>query len=123
MSVIIDEKELGKALKSEQDTIEIEGDLAKKIIRIRATGKVAWAVAIGAIGIAVTSILLAPSTGGASTTVNLFAAPIAVGILGGAATISAITIAVGAGSIGALGALRKYKEISREGNRLVLKRR
>ena len=31
------EKELGEALKNDQDRIEIEGDLAKKVIRIKAT--------------------------------------------------------------------------------------
>ncbi len=47
------EQELGEALKNDTDTIVIEGDLAKKVVRIRATGKVAWAIAIGAIAIAV----------------------------------------------------------------------
>lgn len=35
------EKELGKALHDEEDSIEIEGDLSNKVIRIKATGKVA----------------------------------------------------------------------------------
>jgi hypothetical protein len=38
------EKEFGDALKREDDSIEIIGDLAKKTIRLRATGNVAWTV-------------------------------------------------------------------------------
>ncbi|WP_275897270.1 hypothetical protein [Helicobacter suis] len=36
------EEELARAIKEGRDTIEIEGDLATKTIRIKATGKVAW---------------------------------------------------------------------------------
>jgi hypothetical protein len=39
-------------------TIEIEGDLAKKIIRLKATGNVAWAIAIAAIGMAVVVLIV-----------------------------------------------------------------
>jgi hypothetical protein len=60
-------------------------------------------------------------TGGSSTTVSLIAAPGAVGILGGATTLSAIGIAVAAGGVGALNKLRKYRMISRENSRIVLK--
>lgn len=42
---ISNEKDLGEAVNNEQDTIEIEGDLGKKVLRIKATGKVAWLVA------------------------------------------------------------------------------
>ncbi|WP_332405986.1 hypothetical protein, partial [Vibrio metschnikovii] len=41
---ISNEADLGEALKREQDTIEIEGDLKNKVLKIKATGKVAWAV-------------------------------------------------------------------------------
>lgn len=37
-----DEKELGKALKEEQDEIIIESDLVNKVFKIKATGKAAW---------------------------------------------------------------------------------
>ena len=50
------EKELGEALKREEDTITIEGDLVKKVIKIHGTGKPAWGLAIGAIGVAVVSV-------------------------------------------------------------------
>lgn len=47
------EKELGEALKREEDTITIEGDLVNKVIKIHGTGKTAWGLTIGAIGVAV----------------------------------------------------------------------
>ncbi len=125
------EKDFSNALKSGEESIEIVGDLAKKTIRIRATGKVAWGIAIGAIGIAAYSIIsipvTAPATGGttviAGVTANLVAAPAAIVILGGPATYTAIAIAVASGGVGALTSLRKYKEVSRTSNSLILKRR
>lgn len=116
------EKELGDALKHKEDSIEITGDLAKKTIRLRATGNVAWAIAIAAIGIAVYGAITAPATGGTTGAAGLIAAPAAVGILGGAVTYSAIAVATAAGGVGALTSLRKYKEISRTENSLILKR-
>ena len=71
------EKELGEALKNDQDRIEIEGDLAKKVIRIKATGKIAWAIAAGAIAVAVIAVLATPATGGASNAAHLMAVPAA----------------------------------------------
>lgn len=117
------EKELGEALKRKEDGIEITGDLAKKTIRLRATGNVAWAIAIAAIGFAVYGVATAPVTGGTTAAISAFAAPTAVGILGGAATYSAIAIAIAAGGVGALTSLRKYKEISRSSSSLTLKRK
>ena len=102
------EKELGEALKNGQDRIEIEGDLSKKVIRIKATGKVAWVIAGGVIAVAVVALLATPVTGGASNVAHLFTAPAAVAILGVSATSSAIAIAVAAGGIGALKKLRSY---------------
>lgn len=127
MTVVRTEKELGDALKRGDDTIEIEGNLAKKTIKIRATGSVAWAIAIGAIGIAIYASITTLGTGGVTApvtiTMSAFAAPAAVGVLGTTVTYSAIAIAVAAGGVGALTSLRNYKEISRTDNRLVLKKR
>jgi len=117
-------KELGKAIKKGEDIIEIEGDLVKKVVRIRATGKIAWAIAISAIGVVVYSILAAPETAGTSITLNFMAIPTTVGILGGiSVTEVAIFIAVAGGSVGTLNTLRGYKEISRTKNKLVLKKK
>ena len=117
------EKELADALKNKVSSIEITGDLTKKTIKLRATGAVSWAIAIGAIGIATYGAIAAIPTGGSSGVVAAFAAPAAVGILGGAATYSAIAIAVAAGGVGALSTLRSYKEVSRTTNSITLKRR
>lgn len=121
------EKELGEALKAGEDEIEIEGDLANKTVRIRATGKIAWAIAFGAIGIAAFSAYATLGTGGVSTPVTgttaALSATAAVGILGGSATAAAISIAIAAGGVGALTSLRNYKEVSRTATTLVLRRR
>lgn len=121
------EKELGQALKDEVDTIEIEGNLATKTFRIHATGNIAWAVAFAAIGIAVYSVLSVPATGGLSTPAAITAGFVSGGavatILGSAATTTAISIAVAAGSASALTALRNYKKISYSPGKLVLQRK
>lgn len=116
-------KDLADAIERGEDFIEVEGDLAKKVIRIRATGKVAWAVAIGAVGVAVAATILAIPTGGASEGVAGLVAPAALVVLGGPATYAAIAIAVCAGGVGVLTRLRGYKEVSRSDERLVLERR
>lgn len=123
--IIKNEKDLGEAVKNEQDTIEIEGDLGKKVLRIKATGKVAWVVAFGAIVIAVTGALYPvpePTTQVASKAFAATAAGGAVSILGVGTTAAAISIAVAAGGVGVLNKLRKYKVVSTSNNRVVLKR-
>lgn len=116
MAVTVDnEQKLADAIKNGEDTIEIEGDLKEKVVRIKATGKVAWAVAIGAIGIAVCLILLAPPTGGTTAGFVGIAAPAAVAILGGPATLSCIAIAIAAGGVGVLNKLRSYKLVEENG--------
>lgn len=117
------EKELGKALKDDLDTIIIEGDLVKKVIRIKATGKIAWAIAIGAIGVSVAAVLATPVTGGASNAVHFVTAPAAVTVLGGAAVTAAIAIAVAGGSVTVLNKLRKYKIEEQSKDCLILKRK
>ena len=51
VAIVKTSKQLGQAIKEEKETIEIEGDLAAKVIRIKATGKVAWGVAAAAAGL------------------------------------------------------------------------
>lgn len=117
---IFSEKELGEALKNEQDTIEIEGDLKKKVLRIKATGKVAWAVAIGAIGVAV---FIALGSGGTAAPASGFIGIGAVSVLGLSAATSSVAIAIAAGGVGALNTLRKYKIVSDSGDKLVLSKK
>ncbi|MFM5536975.1 hypothetical protein ACET8U_06965 [Aeromonas veronii] len=114
------EKDLGEALKQERDTIEIEGDLKKKVLRIKATGNVAWAVAIGAISVAV---IVALGSGGTAAPVSGLVGVGAVSVLGLSSATSAITIAIAAGGVGALNSLRNYKIVSNSGDKLVLSRK
>lgn len=60
MITVDNAQDLGKALNEGQDTITIKGDFKDKVIKIKGTGKVAWAIAIGAIGVAVIAILKMP---------------------------------------------------------------
>jgi len=115
------EEELAEAIKNDEETIEIEGDFKNKVLKIKATGKAAWIIAIGAVGVAVAGIMLAPASGGTSTAVSALAAPAAVGIWGTAATLSAISIAIAAGGVGVLNKLRKYNIIENTDEKLVLK--
>ena len=119
-AIIRTEKELGEALKSEQDTIEIEGNLQKKVLKIKATGKVAWAIAISAIGLAV---VIALGTGGAGAPASGLVGVGAISVLGFSTATSAVAIAVAAGGVGSLNSLRKYKVVSNSGDKLVLSRK
>lgn len=123
MSVSVkDTKGLGSALKNNEDEIIIEGNLKNKVIRIKATGKVAWIVAIGAIGVVVVAELATLATGGISYVTDAFVAPVAVGILGGPTTLAAVSISIAAGGVGSLNKLRKYKIVEKTDNRVVLKK-
>jgi hypothetical protein len=113
------EEELAEAIENGEDTIEIEGDLKEKTLKIKATGKVAWVIAIGAIGIAVTIVII---TGGTGTPVSGFIGVGAVSVLGLPAAITAVSIAVAAGGVGILNKLRSYKIVENSENILILKK-
>lgn len=116
-------KDLGEAIKNDENYIEIEGDLGKKVIRIKATGKVAWLVAFGALSVAITSIIVKVSSAGIAAPVTTAAlvtsAPAAIGILGGKTALTAVLIAVAGGSATVLNKLRKYN-IKVTNNRTIL---
>lgn len=99
------EKELANAVKSNQNEITIKGDLAKKTIEIKSTGKVAWLIAFGAVGVAVIVALKIPIVvaGGPTAFASLGAiattsAGAAVAIWGVSTTVAAISICVAGGS-------------------------
>jgi hypothetical protein len=122
---IDNEKDLGKALKENQDTIEIEGSLKDKVIKIKATGKSAWIIAVGAIGVTVFAILYPvpdPASQTGSKGIVLLTGGAAVAILGTATAISAISIAIAGGGVAALNKLRSYKIVSNSGDKVTLKR-
>ena len=107
------EKELGNALKNNQDEIVIEGDLCKKVVKIHATGKPTWIIAFGAITVAIYATISLIPTGGASAPAaapsELIATTVAATTLGLPAAISAVSIGVAAGSAAVLNKLRNYK--------------
>ncbi|MDX9901064.1 MAG: hypothetical protein RBT22_06195 [Aliarcobacter sp.] len=113
------EEELAQSIKNNEDFIEIEGDLARKVIKIKATGKVAWIIACGAIAVAVTAVIV---SGGTATPASAFIAGGAVTILGLPTTVTAISIAVVSGGIASLNKLRDYQIILNENNRIILKK-
>ncbi|HBS57159.1 MAG TPA: hypothetical protein DEA38_15705 [Stenotrophomonas sp.] len=117
---VSNEKDLGEALRNGDDTIEIEGDLARKVVRIKATGKAAWAIALGAIAVAV---ILALGTGGTAAPASAVVGVGAVSILGLSTATSAVAIAIAAGGVGALNSLRRYKIASNTRGKLVLSRK
>lgn len=118
--VVTDAKGLGAAIKRGDNKIEIEGDFSKKVIRINATGNVAWVVAIGAIGVGVAMVIAAPATGGISAFAGFVSAPAAVATLGAGGASAAYAIAIAAGGVGALTKLRKYKIEKISSNKILL---
>lgn len=117
-------EELGKAIKADTPEIEIEGNLEKKVLRIRATGKVAWVIAIGAVGCAVAAIIATAGSGGTSSFVTVPGAAAAfgtaAGVLGAGAATAAIAISVAAGGVGALTKLRKDYKVEKRGGKTIL---
>lgn len=124
-------KELGKALKDQEETIVIEGDLKNKVFRIKATGKVAWGVCAAALGTAILCYLAAPAAtvaatpaGGTASLVSGVAATAVAATTLGSAASAAVVIGVAAGGIGALNALRdKYKIIEKDERHITLQRK
>ena len=102
MTTVDNAQDLGKAINEGHGQIIIEGDLKNKVITIKATGKVAWAIAFGAIGVAVLAILAMPATAPTGAgfvfdgAVVAGTAGTAVSILGLSATTAAISICLGA---------------------------
>jgi len=122
-------EELNDAMRRGESTIEIEGILQKKVIRLKATGSIAWAIAIGAFAVAVlggiVALPAAIATGGIAAPVEAAAAfaalTPAVAILGFDVTVMAIGLAIAAGGVGILTSLRSdYKIVGCAPDRVVL---
>lgn len=103
--------------------IEIEGDLKKKVVRIKATGKVAWVVAFGAITVTV-AVISALTVNPAGEAIAITTGGAAVTVLGGVTATAAIVIAVSADSAKVLTSLRdNYTIVSKTSNSITLKRK
>lgn len=126
-------KELGQAIKENVDIIEIEGDLVSKVIRIKATGNIAWSVAAGALVVVISTMImnlptlpLDVATLGASTAFKSFVATAggaAAATTLGTATSTAVTIGVAGGGIGALNKLRDYRLEKKNDKKVILYRK
>lgn len=130
-TVCTTEKELAAAIKSSEDEIFIEGDLKKAVFRIKATGKVAWAVCAVSLAAAIAfyiatpaaTVAATPAGGGAFLVGGTTMTAVAATALG-SAVIPAVLIGAAAGGIGALTTLRdKYKIIEKGEKYLKLKRK
>ncbi len=118
-------KELGEAIKRGDDCIEVEFDLAKKVFKLKATGKAAWAVCITGIGVAVAGV--AVSVGTASAPAALISTPAMAGtvaILGAPTAIVAVSVALAGGGVGALNHLMKDYDVEKiSDEKLILHRK
>ncbi|MDE7354433.1 MAG: hypothetical protein K2O06_15485 [Acetatifactor sp.] len=124
-------KELGEAIKEKEEFIYIEGDLKNQVIRIKATGKVAWGVCAVALGMAITFYVATPAAtvaatpvGGGMAAVSAFTATTVAATTLGSAAVVAVIIGIAAGGIGALEALRdRYKIVEKDDKHIKLQRK
>lgn len=116
-------KEFADAVKNNEEKIVIEGNLKDGVLRIKATGAVAWGVCIASLAVAITAIALAPAGGGAPAGAAFVMATPAAATLG-AAVVPAVAIGVCAGGVGVLNTLRdKYKIVEKTDKYITLKRK
>lgn len=132
MKTVTTAVELGNAIKNGEDEIIILGDLSAKVIKIKATGKVAWILAYSAVSVAITAVLTSPSLllGAAGlvaegTLVSLAStlATSAVAVWGLGTTVQAIAIGVGAKNTKVLRKLKDNYEIVQNGSSQVIIRK
>lgn len=112
--------ELGKAIERNENSITVEGDLAKMTVKITGVGQVAWLIAGGAIAVAIVAILAMPAAPAAGSP-GLIAESVALGaggaaavsVLGVSATVAAISMGVGAKSKNVVKKLRDNYNIQK----------
>lgn len=123
--VVNNEEDLGKAINSNTDEIIIKGDLAKKIIIIKAKGKLAWFLALSFVAIVI--IVVAKSDKPSVVAVDNYVAKVAtssaVSIWGIAATVTAVCICLSTKSVTTLKELRNNYEIVEKCNDFLRLRR
>ena len=118
------EEELASAIEKNKSTITIEGNLAKKTVRIKATGTVAWAVAFGSICIAFYAAIATIGTGGTAAPFSVASFAVGTGaafsVLGTAAANTAISMAVSVRSLSVLKKLRGDYKITKKSEGIVV---
>lgn len=116
-------KEFAEAVKNNEEYITIEGDLKNGVLRIKATGKVAWGVCVASLAVAIAAVAVAPVGGGAPAGAGLVMVTPAAATLG-VAVVPAVAIDVCAGGVGVLNTLRdKYKIVEKTDTYITLKRK
>ena len=125
MAVVHNVKELVNAILNGEIEIEIKGPIKDVVIKIKATGAVAWGVAIGAIGIAVAAVIASPATGGVSGVVGGTAAfaTTAAALGGTSIATAAIGMAVAAGGVSVLNKLREYDRKEQGPGQVILRKK
>lgn len=124
-------KDFADSIKNNDDTIIIEGDLRKGVLRIKAIGPIAWGVCAVSLAIAIALLLTAPTAtvvatpvGGAALAAHGVIASSAAAATLGSAVVPAVAIGVCSGGIGALNTLRdKYKIVEKNNKYIKLKRK
>lgn len=126
-TVVNTAKGLANAIANNENRIIITGTLGNAVLTLDAIGPVAWAIAIGSIGVAIAGTVATISTGGAVAPVDVASkfvvTPALITTCGSVSTAwTAINIAVAGGGVGTLSALRKYKARSEDGEVVLIKR-
>ena len=119
-----DEKELGRAIKEGQDHIEVEFDLAKKVLKIKATGNVAWGACVVSLAVVIAAVIITISSGGTSSAATVPAGFAGMGtaaaIMGYSTAASAVAIGAAGGGVATLNKLRKYRVEKISENKIIL---
>lgn len=129
MEKINDARKLGKRINNGDDTIEVCGDLANKVCRIKATGSSAIIVALGCVSTAIIAVLLmvpSAASGPGFVTDGFLASTTAAGavaIWGVPVTITALTIGLGARNKNVIKTLYyDYDIVEKKSGSIILKR-
>ena len=123
--------DLAYAIKNKEESIIIEGDMKNKVIRIKATGTVAWGVCAVSLGAAIVFYITTPAAivtttpvGGGMSFVSGMVATTAAATTLGSSTVAAVAIGVAAGGIGTLNTLRdRYKIVEKGKYHIKLQRK
>lgn len=116
------ESELGKALRNNDETIELHGDLARRIRKLKALSHVLWCICMSLLAITISAVLLSPAAPGVSAVAGLVAGTPAAGILGVPTAVTAVLTAVSGGGTAVLSKLRNYRMTVLTENHIILNR-
>lgn len=124
--VVLNEADLGKAIKQKKATIEIEGELKDRVCSMKALEKESWNACMIQISMAVSVLQIMTRVDGIDTPVSvLTGTPILekiISFLGNTNAFSAIMIARAGGGVGILNQLRKYQIAALTEEKLILNR-